>query len=328
VYHEPFMPSASSPFTRAVTLVRFAAGTRSARDLARMGAVFAAGAAAGAAVLLTGRAALPGPTGLPTGLAAAAVASAGAAATAAHFVLMRRARRRQAAAFTRAARRLGEEKTAASELRRACRRLASSLEGIVPEVLAEGDVWSGEPGGGSVLSRTQSDRTRRLTERLRRVGRAASFFGGTDLELRRLALAGPCAEVIEQYRRLADSEQEILYIEDGGGDWLAAPIDRALFVQALRELLDNVLDHAGAWGRITVTTEPVPGAILLKVRDDGQGLSQDLLLAVLAGRAIRGGGGLGIPWVRAIVEAHGGVFRMESDEGRGTAVSLRFPTHG
>jgi signal transduction histidine kinase len=195
--------------------------------------------------------------------------------------------------------------------------------------VAEGDGWKSESGGlASLTRRTSSERARHLAERLRRVARAASFFAGTDLELRRLALAGPCAEVIEQYRRLAAAEQEILYIEDGGGDWLAAPIDRPLFVQALRELLDNVLDHGGHWGRITVTTEPVPGAILLKVRDDGQGLSPDHLGAVLSGRAVQEGGGLGIPLVRAIVEAHGGVFRMESDAGRGTAVSLRFPTLG
>jgi signal transduction histidine kinase len=308
--------------------VRVAAGATAVRDTGRLLAVFATAAAAGAAVLVFGGAALPGSGGVSLGMAAAAIAVAAAAGGAGCLFAIRRSRRRHAAGFARAARRLGEEKTAASELRRACRRLASSLEEIVPEVLAEGDAWKGEPSGFKTLSRTESDRARRLTERLRRVSRAASFFGGRDLELRRLALAGPCAEVIEQYRRFADSEQEILYIEDGGGEWLAAPIDRALFVQVLRELLDNVLDHGGSWGRITVTTEPVPGAILLKVRDNGQGLSPEHLGAVLAGRAIGEGGGLGIPLVRAIVEAHGGAFRMESDAGHGTSVSLRFPTHG
>ena len=305
-----------------------AAGLTAVRDAGRWLAVFAAALTTGTAVLVLGRAASPSSGGVSFGIAAAAIALASAAGGTACLVAIRRQRRRQAAGFARAARRLGEEKTAVSELRRACRRLAASLDEIVPEVLAEGDTWKGEPSPASPLSRVPSDRARRLSERLRRVARAASFFGGTDLELRRLALAGPCAEVIEQYRRIADSEQEILYIEDGGGDWLAAPIDRTLFVQALRELLDNVLDHGGSWGRITVTTEPVPGAIVLKVRDDGRGLTPDHLGAVLAGQAIGEGGGLGIPLVRAIVEAHGGAFRMESDAGRGTAVSLRFPTHG
>jgi signal transduction histidine kinase len=322
------MPPAVTPFTRTARLVRLASAATAVRDAARLLAVFAAALAAGAAVLVIGRAVLSAPAGVSFSIAAAAVAVASAAGGAACLAAIRRSRRRQAMGFARAARRLGEEKTAASELRRACRRLARSLEEIVPEVLAEEDAWKGEPGGVMTPSRTRSDRARRLAERLRRVSRAASFFGGTDLELRPLALAGPCAEVIEEYRRFADTEQEILYIEDGGGDWLAAPIDRPLFVQALREILDNVLDHGGAWGRITVTTEPVSGAILLKVRDDGQGLTPDQLGAVLAGRAIGEGGGLGIPLVRAIVEAHGGAFRMESDAGRGTVVSLRFPTLG
>src|SRR5262245_24490941 len=313
---------------RARLLLRVAAGMTPVRDAGLLLATGAVAAVAGAAILLVGRAALPAAGGVSIAVAAGATVVAVVVGGAVSGLAVRRARRPQAAGFGRAARRLGEEKTAASELRRACRRLAGSLEEVVPEVIAEGDAWSHEARRPIPLKRTESDRARRLAERLRRVSRAAAFFGGTDLELKPLALAGPCAEVIEQYRRFADNGQEILYIEDGGGGWLTAPVDRALFVQALRELLDNVLDHGGPWGRITVTTEPVPGAIPLKVRDDGRGLSQDLLGAVLAGRSPQDGAGLGIPLVRAIVEAHGGAFRMESDAGRGTAVSLRFSTLG
>src|SRR5262249_19783484 len=142
----------------------------------------------------------------------------------------------------------------------------------------------------------------------------------------KLALAGPCAEVIEQYRRFTAHEQEILYVEDGGGDWLAAPIDRPLFILLLRELLDNVFEHGGDWSRITVTTEPTSGAILLRVRDDGRGIPADAVRGLTAGTGAAARG-LGLPIVRAVVEAHGGSFRLESEKGYGTSVNLRFPTH-
>src|SRR5439155_16424865 len=91
------------------------------------------------------------------------------------------------------------------------------------------------------------------------------------------------AGVLVPSRRRAGGASEILYMEDGGGEWLSAPIDRALFVMMLRELLDNVLVHAGRWSRITVTTEPVAGAIVLRVRDDGRGIPPESLSSIAAG---------------------------------------------
>src|SRR5262249_54411817 len=139
-----FMSPASSPLTRAGGVLRAAAGVTAVRDAGRWLAVFAAALATGAAALLLGRAGFPSAGGGPSGLAFAAIALAPRAGGAAGLVAIRRQRRRQAAGFARAARRLGEEKTAASELRRACRRLAASVEEIVPEALAEGDSWRGE----------------------------------------------------------------------------------------------------------------------------------------------------------------------------------------
>lgn len=112
-----------------------------------------------------------------------------------------------------------------------------------------------------------------------------------------VAVAGPLAELIERYReRVGYPEREILYIEDGGGDWLTASIERPLFIRAIGELLENCLDHAGGWSRITVTSEPVPGAILVRVRDDGQGLPD---AAPEAARSVRGGSDPGDPESRA-----------------------------
>lgn len=317
------MPMTSIKPSRALFLARVVLGMPVVRQAGRFAAASLAASGAGVAAFVLLRKGGAGPP-LAAGAGILVAALAGAVF---QTRALRALRTRQASEFARAARRLGEERTALSELRAACRRMALALEGSVPEVLAEDDssgpwlVGSGFSGDDNGVERTQ-----RLAERIQRVASTAAFFGGKDLDLRRLALAGPCAEVIEQYRRRAGSDQEILYMEDGGGDWLAAPIDRPLFVLAVRELLDNVLEHADGWERITVTTEPVAGAILLRVRDDGGGISPETVAGILSGRT-GAAAGLGLALVRAIVEAHGGSMRLESEPGRGTAVSLKFPTH-
>ena len=325
----PTRPSTFAP--RAAMLARLALGSPPLRAALHWASVLGGSLAAGLAGGAVWMAAGPSGPG-PFGAAIAAALAAGAAGATLHVLLLERLRRRQATDFAHMARRLGELRTSGSEMRGALRRLSGALERAVPEVLADDDdsVLPGSlPAGPAtrVLFPMQAaQRDQHLARRLLRISRAAAFFGGADLELRRVAMAGPCAEVLEQYRRLTGPDQEILYIEDGGGDWLAAPLDRPLFVLLLRELLDNVFEHAGDWNRITVTTEPVPGAIVLRVRDDGRGIPREAVRGIMAG-GVEGFRGLGLPMVRAIVEAHGGSFRVESESGLGTSVNLRFPTH-
>ncbi|PYT07746.1 MAG: hypothetical protein DMF49_07190 [Acidobacteria bacterium] len=157
------------------------------------------------------------------------------------------------------------------------------------------------------------------------------------LDRRPVALAGPLAEVIEEYRAIAGEQREILYIEDGGGDWLRASVDRSLFVRAMRELLDNSLRHAAGWQRIRVTSEPIPGAIVVKVRDDGCGMpvaeeDGSVVMAAAEGEGPAEGErgqsaeGIGLTLARRIVEAHGGVLSISTAAGHGTCVSTRWPT--
>jgi len=142
--------------------------------------------------------------------------------------------------------------------------------------------------------------------------------------VRAIAVAGPIADVIEARRRQieTDPEREILYIEDGGGNWLSAWMDREAFVACLDALLDNVLRHGGPWGRITVTAEPVPGSILVRVRDNGAGIPEAVAADAAAGK-LPAASGLGR--VAGIVRAHGGRLAISSHPGAGSVVSTWWP---
>ena len=91
-------------------------------------------------------------------------------------------------------------------------------------------------------------------------------------------------------------------------------IDQNVAVNLYRiaqEALTNSLKHAKA-SEITVCLERTNGAILLTVKDDGQGKS-------------RGGRGLGTLTMEYRANAIGGTLRVESTQRRGTSVTCRVP---
>ena len=91
-------------------------------------------------------------------------------------------------------------------------------------------------------------------------------------------------------------------------------IDQNVAVNLYRiaqEALTNSMKHAKA-SEITVCLERTNGAILLTVKDDGQGKS-------------RGGRGLGTRMMEYRANAIGGTLRVESTKRRGTSVTCRVP---
>ncbi|MFG1947598.1 sensor histidine kinase [Nonomuraea sp. NPDC048826] len=106
---------------------------------------------------------------------------------------------------------------------------------------------------------------------------------------------------------------------------------------ALTRVLNNLLDNAErhAESAITVTVMREPGAAVLEVHDDGEGIAPDKREVVFQ-RFVRldasrkrdaHGTGLGLPIARQIVEAHGGSLTIE-DASHGARFVLRLPEQG
>ncbi|MEU5159763.1 sensor histidine kinase [Streptomyces sp. NPDC020875] len=92
----------------------------------------------------------------------------------------------------------------------------------------------------------------------------------------------------------------------------------AALLRIVQEALANTARHAGA-GRAGVTLTFLGGEVVADVRDDGTGFDP------LAVPAPRGGGGFGLRAMRARAERVAGRVEVESEPGRGTAVSARVP---
>ncbi len=111
--------------------------------------------------------------------------------------------------------------------------------------------------------------------------------------------------------------------------------DDVHFSNIIFNLLDNALKYADKAPYIEVETlNPHPGGILaIKIKDNGIGMDKETQGRIFERffRAHTGnlhnvkGFGLGLSYVKAIVEAHDGKIKVESTPGRGSTFTVTFP---
>jgi signal transduction histidine kinase len=128
------------------------------------------------------------------------------------------------------------------------------------------------------------------------------------------------------------AERRGVRLEVGTLDEAAVSAEPELLRQAAVIILDNALKYTPSGGTVTVTVAAAEGRCTLVVRDTGIGIAPDVLPHVFE-RFFRGapaegrepGAGLGLAIARWIADAHGAGIVIQSEVGRGTEVSLRFP---
>jgi signal transduction histidine kinase len=113
-------------------------------------------------------------------------------------------------------------------------------------------------------------------------------------------------------------------------DLPSAQADAGRVLQVLGNLLTNAIRHTPRGGRVTLRVQRDPAGICFTVEDTGAGIDANDLPHVFdrfwpAHRAPQRGGGLGLPIVRGIVEAHGGSVDVTSTTGKGTRFGFIIP---
>ncbi len=98
---------------------------------------------------------------------------------------------------------------------------------------------------------------------------------------------------------------------------------------AVIHLLRNAVDACKRGCEINVTTGLAQKGILLKIEDNGPGIPEDVLKHIFEAfvRTEQGETGLGIPYVRQIIEEHRGKISIKSEKDKGTIVEILLPTH-
>ena len=99
---------------------------------------------------------------------------------------------------------------------------------------------------------------------------------------------------------------------------------------AILNLSINARDAMSSDGQLTISSEAAAdGVVLVKVKDNGSGIPKHLMEKVFdpffTTKPIGKGTGLGLSQVYGLLEQSGGSVGLESEEGVGTTVILRFP---
>jgi len=154
------------------------------------------------------------------------------------------------------------------------------------------------------------------------------------MQLRREPVALP--EVVERavdlYHDVADARGVTLAVD--AADAVVVTADRTRLEQVAANLIDNAVKYTASGGRVDVEVRRAADRAILRVRDSGQGIPADELPRIFD-RLFRGdrsraerGLGLGLSFVKAIVEAHGGTVAVESELGRGSRFTVSLPVDG
>ncbi len=104
--------------------------------------------------------------------------------------------------------------------------------------------------------------------------------------------------------------------------------NRAALLGALLNLATNALQAGALSLELAVGTDA--GGLLLRLRDDGPGMSEAVRERIFEPffTTRSNGTGLGMAVVRAVAQAHHGEVEVDSAPGTGTTVTVRLPLHG
>ena len=176
----------------------------------------------------------------------------------------------------------------------------------------------------------------RNTDRL--IGLINDLMNLSDIQSRRMHLVKEKSsliylvdEAVRLIKPLADSKGHVLVINVPDNMMLSCDWTRIAY--ALRHLLDDAVRFTPEPGTIEITAEYQLDDVHIRVRDTGIGIPKSEFENIFipfyelksSMQHTTGTSGLGLSIVKGIIEAHGGMIRVESEVGAGTVFHIVLP---
>lgn len=155
--------------------------------------------------------------------------------------------------------------------------------------------------------------------------------GKLEMSLQRCDLHVLIQEQMESFRFLAEQRQGEILISLDANDSVVN-IDAVHISGVILNLVDNAIKYSNKPPRVMIETKSDDKHVILKVIDNGIGISKNMRDFVFEkfSRVDTGdihdvkGFGLGLSYVKMVVELHGAGVRLDSELGRGSTFEIKF----
>ena len=183
------------------------------------------------------------------------------------------------------------------------------------------------------LSKVIFDESKRLSYHVEKVLQAAIFEKGRiSLKIRRMDIHELINNVVKSFIIQVKTRNGQI-IKNLDATYSIVNVDEVHFTNVLLNLLDNAIKYSKGQPNITVSTRSKKGCIVIAVEDSGIGISKDQQRRIFERfyRVPTGnvhnvkGFGLGLSYVKKIVEEHNGRISIESELNVGTKFEIFIP---
>ncbi len=203
---------------------------------------------------------------------------------------------------------------------------------LASQMLADKSIPEGSrnPEGLATVISEESNRLKVLVERVLQT----AIFEQARLELdkQQVDLHGIILRAVDAFKLQVNGRGGTISTFLDASDPIVV-LDEANFFNVLLNLIDNALKYTSDTPEITITTAAWHRGIVLTVSDNGIGIPREHLKHIFekfyrvpAGNTHNiKGFGLGLSYVKKIVEEHYGTIKVESQGGKGTRIIIHLP---
>ena len=219
------------------------------------------------------------------------------------------------------------------QLRTPLSAIMGAIDSIVDDSKANGadSVYSESQRENCEIIERQGNNLLDLMDRILEVGSVRSTI--TELDWRKCDVVTFIHMVLESYRdRCLERHIELTYVPRENNVEIDT-VPRYLNT-IVSSLIENAINYSNEFGKITVTSHVDDGMFIIRVADNGMGISKDDLPHVFepfyrsaSAEAVIDGVGIGLTVVRDMTMAMGGVVAADSMKDCGAVFTVKLPCH-